>query len=716
MKKIPLVFWILLSSFFIHAQKKYTLEDVYRKGIFAPQSVAGFKSTQDGQHYTKSHLNSSGEINQISKHSFTDPQFEEILMTTTNIDIGEIDHYELSPKEDMIILYTEPDHIYRHSTAYRIYLFDIQNQKLLKSPEDKILHAELSPDEKSLCFVRDQNLYLYDLSTQEEIAITQDGEKNKIINGNCDWVYEEEFGFTQAYQWSPTSRYIAYYRFDESEVKEVTIQYFRELYPENYTFKYPKAGDDNSKISLWLYDTQNQQKKEISIPIKKEYYIPRIYWSPNEWLLVMTLNRLQNHKKIFKYIPQNNAINQIYTEQDDRYVEVGIEPLYIEKDQMVMCSEKDGYNHIYCISLNDGKEKQLTKGAWEVRQVKGISKDKKYIYFTSTKDGVLNNHCYKLKIKNRKIQKITNESGWHDVSFSTSMDYFLDEYSDTSTPPTFILKKNDGSTIRTLEDNQLFLANYKSYTNSTPQLTQIPASGELLNAAIYKPTDFDPSNKYPVLMYQYSGPGSQLVKNTFFMSNHFLHQILLQRGYIIVIADGRGTGARGTEFKKQTYRQLGKLESDDQIEVAKWLQKQRFIDPSRIGIWGWSYGGYMSSICIMKGAYIFSTAIAVAPVTNWRFYDNIYTERYMGLPQDNSDGYDDNSPTTMTHLLKGNFLIVHGLADDNVHFQNTAILIDQMIKANKKFDSEIYPNQAHGMGSGRYHLFERIIDYTTTNL
>ncbi len=696
------------------AQKNYTLEDVYRKGIFRPASVAAFESSADGKSYRE--VEHKGADYEIVEKSFEGKSDEITVFNSADFDLPAIDHHAFSSSEDILLLYTDPKPIYRHSATYEMHIYDRKAKAMIPFIEKQILHTQLSPDDKKISYIDSNNLYLYDIAKGSTLPITTDGRQNAIINGNCDWVYEEEFGFTQAYKWSPNSKHIAFYRFDESEVQTFTMQYYEDLYPRNYTFKYPKAGEDNSKLSLWLYDVDADTKKEIKLPIAEEYYVPRIFWSAQNELLILTLNRLQNHLQYFLYSPQTGQVRKIYDETDKAYVEVGMEPLFLQNGSIILASEKSGYNHLYLLDPRSTKTTALTQGNWEVQSIEGLDPDEKMVFFTGTKDSPHETHGYSVALSSKSIQAITPEPGNHSLSFSASMDYFLDEYSTTTQAPQYVLKNGQGTVISVLEDNADFKKTYDSYANSTPDFEPIKLSSGEITAMIYKPVDFDPKRKYPVLIYQYSGPGSQQVKNQFFMPSHFLHQVLIQQGYILVIADPRGTGAQGAAYKKQTYRQLGKYESDDLIDLAKKLQTYNYIDPDRIGIWGWSYGGYMSSICIMKGADVFSTAVAVAPVTNWRFYDNIYTERYMGLPQDNAEGYDDNSPTTMVSQLEGNLLLVHGLADDNVHFQNSAVLIDKLIAADKKFDSEIYPNQAHGMGSGRYHLYNRIIEYITTNL
>lgn len=712
--RIAITFLVFISLGAYAQKKNYDLFDVYKRGIFSPEYISEFNSTPDGKYYTESENN--GISYKIMKYSFADPNFEEVLFDGIKFDNSNFVSYKLSQDQKSILLFSDPQKIYRHSSAYMVYFYDISSQKLEKIGEDRVLHASVSPDNKYISFVRDNNMFLYDLLSHEEKQITTDGKVNEIINGNCDWVYEEEFGFTQAYQWSENAQYIAYYKFDESEVHEFTMQYYRGLYPDNYTFRYPKAGEDNSKVSMWLYDLKTGNSKKVGLPTEEELYIPRIFWNHDNQLAIMTLNRLQNNKRILLYSPESSKLKKVYDESSDTYLDVGNDLIFLKDNSFLICSDKSGYNHIQHVSCDGKKVKALTKGSWEVREVFGVSTDEKHVYYTAGKSSPTVNQVYSNEISKKKDKLLTPEEGWHEVSFSASMDYFLDEYSSTEHPSIYVLKNSQGQKVRELEDNADFLATYNDYAHGSSEFMKMKLSSGEFDAILMKPEDFDPSKKYPVLFYQYSGPGSQSVKNSFFLSSHFLHKVLLQKGYLIFIMDPRGTGGRGRDFQKQTYRQLGKYESEDLIEAAKELSKESFVDEERIGIWGWSYGGYMSSICLMKGAEIFSTAIAVAPVSNWRYYDNIYTERYMGLPQDNEEGYDDNSPSSMVAGLEGNFLIIHGLADDNVHFQNTAMLVDAMIAANKKFDSEFYPNQAHGMGSGRFHMYERIVDFLEQNL
>ncbi len=706
---------LLLLVLGASAQKKtYTLQDVFKEHIFSPDYVNEFNSTPDGKFYTESVVDMVSY--KVVKYSFSDPSFSDTLFDGLRFEMNKISSYSLSEDQQRLLLFSDPQKIYRHSSLYTVHLYDISSQTLSQIGDQRILHATLSPDNKYVSYVRENNLFLYDLRTQKEIALTTDGQKNKIINGNCDWVYEEEFGFTQAYQWSENARFIAYYKFDESEVRDFTMQYFRDLYPENYTFRYPKAGEDNSKVSLWVFDTENQKTTQVKLPSEEETYIPRIFWNHANQLAIMTLNRLQNHKQIRLLDPLAMKSKTIYDEKSDTYIEVGNDLIFLKDNSFLICSDQKGYEHIYHVAADGRNKRMLTSGNWDVRDVYGLSSDDQYVYYSAGKDSPSENKIYRKSLKNKQDHCLTPEEGWHYASFSSSMDFFLDEYSDIHRPSKYVLKDGQGKAVRELLNNDEFLKKYKQYAQGSTEFLQMKLSSGTCNAILMKPEDFDPNKKYPVLFYQYSGPGSQQVKNSFFLGNHYLHKVLLQKGYLVFIMDPRGTGGRGRDFKKQTYRQLGKYESDDLIEAAKNLAKEDFVDEKRIGIWGWSYGGYMSSICIMKGSEIFSTAIAVAPVTNWRYYDNIYTERYMGLPQDNADGYDDNSPSSMVSGLEGNFLIVHGLADDNVHFQNTAMLVDALIRADKKFDSEIYPNQAHGMGYGRYHLYQRILHFVEENL
>ncbi|MBT6699450.1 MAG: S9 family peptidase, partial [Flavobacteriales bacterium] len=558
----------------------------------------------------------------------------------------------------------------------------------------------------------------WDKTTQ----ITNDGEKNKIINGASDWVYEEEFSLVRSFEWSGDSKTIAYFKFDESDVKEFSMDLFKGgLYPTQEVFKYPKTGEDNSEVTLHLYNLQTKRTRNLKF--EKDYeYFPRIKWfdNTNPQLVVYGMNRHQNELDFI--ITNTNGSNRVlFTETDKYYIDVHDNLRYLEKQEsFIWTSEKNGYNHIYLKSL-DGIETQITNGDWEVTNFYGIDSED-YIFYSSNESGSIHSTMYKMNI-NSKLGKgvpMTKTTGTNKIAFSKGMKYFKNSYTDHNTPPSITLHRtSDGDTIKILEDNSDFNETLAEYNLSEKEFFTIETEeGVELNAWMMKPTDFDSKKEYPLYMFLYGGPGSQQVTDSWGWFNYFWYQHLNQLGYIVACVDNRGTGGKGAEFKKMTYQELGKYETIDQINAAKHFGSLNYIDSNRIGIQGWSYGGYMSSLAITKGADVFKMAIAVAPVTNWRYYDNIYTERYMRTPQENASGYDDNSPINHVEKLKGSYLLIHGSADDNVHVQNTMEMISALVKANKQFDLFIYPDKNHGIygGNTRYHLYKKMTEFILNNL
>ncbi|RMG78358.1 MAG: S9 family peptidase, partial [Bacteroidetes bacterium] len=561
----------------------------------------------------------------------------------------------------------------------------------------------------------------YDIQNKTTKQITTDGEKNKIINGTTDWVYEEEFAFVKGAYWSPDGNYIAYYKFDESNVKEYTISFYGNLYPDLYTYKYPKAGEENSKVAIYIYKVKEDTHIKINLP--QYEYVPRIKWTnTSQWLSVQTMNRHQNELTIWKYNPQTSELKPLYQEKNKYYVDVTDNLTFIDNNKyFLITAETSGFNHIYMYDFETGKQiRQITSGNWDVVDFYGYDSKRKTLYYSSHESSPINTEVYSINISGKGKKKLTpQENGTAYANFSKTFDYYIHYHSDAATPTTVTLHKSNGKLIRTLEDNSELKELLKEYQISPMEFFKIPVSDNIeLNAWMIKPHNFDENKQYPVLMYVYGGPGSQTVTNSWQGSNFFWYQILANKGYIIVSVDNRGTGGRGEEFKKSTYKQLGKYESQDQINAAKYLGDMPYIDKSRIGIWGWSFGGYLSSLCLFKGNDVFKMAIAVAPVTNWRYYDTIYTERYMQTPQENPDGYDNNSPINHVDKLKGNYLLVHGLADDNVHFQNAADLITALVNADKQFEMLLYPNKNHGIygGNTRYHLYTKLTDFIEKNL
>lgn len=715
---------LFLLPILLQAQdrKQISLEDVWQNSVFAVKSVPGFNALKDGKHYTQ--LDENGDVQEVNVYDLaTGKKSRTLLANKTDEAIGEIADYAFSDDEQKIMLFTNAEHIYRRSVLYKVWILDIKtgNKQLLG--EGPVLHATFNPQGTKAAFVRDNNIFIKDLASGNITAITHDGETNKIINGNCDWVYEEEWEFTRAYEWAPDGNYLAYYRFDERGVKEYTIPFFEEEqnYPRLYTYKYPKAGEANSIVSIHIYNVQGGNAVQAQTGPETDQYIPRIKWAGNTGkLCIYRMNRLQNKLELLFTRAGDGSAEVIYTEENPYYIEINDNITFLQNGtSFIFTSEQDGFNHLYKWDFVKKEKTQLTKGGWDVDQMKGVDQVNKCVYYTAGVTSPLERKLYKVDWNGRASVCLTPEAGMHDITPCSGLRYFLDKYSRLNTVPVFTLISNAGKKVRVLEDNADLKQRMASYSLGVISTLQIPnGKGDLLNAWMIKPADFDPAKKYPVLLYQYSGPGSQEVEDKFPVGNYFWHQMLVQKGYIVVCADGTGTGGRGAQFKKKTYLQLGKYESDDQIAVGKYMARQNYVDAGRIGIWGWSFGGFMSATCILKGAEVFKTAVAVAPVTNWRFYDNVYTERYMRTPAENAPGYDDNAPEKMASKLKGNFLMIHGTADDNVHFQNAVVFTDELIRANKQFQSEYYPNKNHSIYGGitRLQLFRRITDYILQNL
>ncbi|MDA0890190.1 MAG: DPP IV N-terminal domain-containing protein, partial [Bacteroidetes bacterium] len=584
--------------------------------------------------------------------------------------------------------------------------------------DDKGMYATFSPPGDQVAYVLDNNLYIKNTSSEEVTQVTTDGKKNHIINGASDWVYEEEFALIRSFEWAPDGEHLAYYKFDETNVKEFSMDLFKgELYPTQQVFKYPKAGEDNSVVKIYFYNLKNQ--KNTFIYTEKDYeYFPRIKWTnnPNE-LVIFGMNRHQNQLDFIVANATDASNKVLFTEKDKYFIDIHDNLTFLPEGNFIWTSEKDGFNHIYLKGF-DGSEFQLTKGNWEVTDFHGFNSDKMEIYFTSTEDGSINRSLYVQSLENDEKRKLSTEDGTNSASFSKGLKYYMNSLSTANSAPKFNLHSADGTQLKVLEDNAEFNTKMQAFNLSEKEFFTIKTQDAELNAWMIKPANFEPTKKYPLFMFVYGGPGSQEVTNSFGWNDYYWHQMLSQKGYIVACVDNRGTGGKGAEFKKMTYKELGKYETIDQINAAKYFASLDYIDPSRIGIQGWSYGGYLSSLAITKGADIFSLAIAVAPVTNWRFYDNIYTERYMQTPRENPTGYDENSPINHVEKLKGHYLLIHGSADDNVHVQNTVEMISALVKANKQFDSFIYTDKNHEIfgGNTRLHLYQKMTDFILDNL
>jgi len=723
MKLFKLTFLAILLVGTVVAQDKkdITLEDIWEDYKFYPNSIYGLRSMNDGLFYTSTEKGELG--NEIVKRSYAKRGRGELIVAESDLKFNDkqvkISDYEFSADESKLLIASEKEAIYRHSSKSHYYVYDLKSKELNKLSEGKKqMYATFSPSANKIAFVRDNNLFCKDLSSNNETQITTDGKKNAVLNGISDWVYEEELVLVKAFNWSPDGKKIAFYKFNESEVKEWMLKMYGELYPKEVRFKYPKAGEDNSKVEIFIYHVET--KKTVKVNVSETYeYIPRIDWSnDSKQLMLQITNRHQNHLQMLLADNETGETKLVLSEKDESYIEVPVVHFLKSKNQFLLSSEKDGFNHLYLYDINGQLINQITKGSWDVTSFYGVDEKRGLVFYQSSKETPLEKHVYSVKLNGTSQKKLTAKSGVNRASFSKSFTYFINYHTDANTAEFITLNDFNGKQKRVLEDNEVLNNRISSFNVSPKEFLTIDVNGETLNAWMIKPLDFDKTKKYPVFMYQYSGPGSQQVTNGWGGSNYFWFQHLASKGYITVCVDGRGTGARGAAFKKVTYKQLGKYETEDQIASAKYLSTLPYVDGSRIGIFGWSYGGYMSSLCLFKGNDVFKTAIAVAPVTNWRYYDNIYTERYMQTPQENAKGYDDNSPINHVEKLKGNYLLIHGMGDDNVHFQNATEMIMELVKQNKQFTQFGYPNKNHGIygGNTRLHLYNLMTNYILENL
>ncbi|MFM7637154.1 MAG: S9 family peptidase [Crocinitomicaceae bacterium] len=710
---------ILISS--TSLGQEITIEKIWKNYEFYAKGVDGFKSMKDGEYYTK-----PSEDLSIRKYKISDPNDKgSILVDGTLLHFKgkqlQYDDYEFNSDETKILFMCDVESIYRRSYAASYYLYDIASKKLSALDEEHTPQtlAEYSPDGKLVSYIHGNDLFVKNVVTGEIKKLTQDGKKNKIINGTTDWVYEEEFSITKGYGWSPDSKTIAFLKFNEKEVKEFSLSFYGSLYPENYKYKYPKAGEDNSVVTAHYVNVKSGKISKLDLG--KYEYIPRINWSSTEnKLILQTLNRHQNHLKyhLVDFSLKKPSTTVFFEEKSNSYVEID-DNLILLKDgkSLIRTSESSGFNQIYKVGF-DGKSQQLTSGNWDVMEFLGLDEETESIFYSAASNGPLNKIIYKLNLKTGASARLTDESGWSDAEFTNGFKYFVHSYSTANTPTTHVLRNAKGELVAELEVNQELEEKLSGYKLSPKEFIKINANGVELNASIIKPHNFDATKKYPVYVTVYGGPGSNEVKNAWDGNDYMYHQLLAQKGYIVFSVDPRGTMYRGAEFKKCTYLQLGKLEIEDVLNSCKELQKLPYVDATRFGIMGWSYGGYMSSLGITKGADVFKMAIAVAPVTNWRYYDNIYTERFMHTPQENQNGYDLNSPINYVQQMKGKYLLIHGSADDNVHYQNALEMVNALVKANKQFDMFIYPNRNHGIygGNTRNHLFQMMLDYIVLNL
>ena len=714
-------FYISLFCFFafsISAQKPITIDDIYAKFEFRTKSVPGFNFMKDGRHY------SARRDGDIKKFDITTGSLVETIFDASEHKdkagfSGDYSGYTFSEDESLMLIESEDESIYRHSSKVNCHIYDRKANTLAQVyPHGKIVNPLFSPDGEKIAFVFNNNLYYKNLNNNNITQITTDGSVNKIINGMSDWVYEEEFGFTRAFYWSPDSKKIAFIRFDESQVPQFTMQLYNdEMYPTDQTFKYPKVGEKNAEVSTFIYDITQGKSSKADLGDMNDMYIPRVKWTTDaNQLCVFKMNRHQNHLQLYLVDVKNAKSNVFYEEKNKYYIDITDDLTFLKDGKsFVWSSEKEGYNQLYLMGM-DGKQKvKLTTGNYDVTQFYGVDEKNQKVYFQASEKSPMEKHVFSVDLDGKNLTNLTPSLiGTNNAQFSSTFDYFSNSHSTINTAPTYVVNDRNGKKIRTIEDNINYGKIQENYGVSPVAFFSFTTSENVkLNGWMIKPRDFNPSRKYPVFMTQYSGPGSQSVTDSWKGTGYWWNQMIAQAGYIVVCVDGRGTGGRGEEFEKMTYLQLGHYETIDQIEAAKYMGNQSFVDKERIGIFGWSYGGYMSSLCILKGNDVFKAAIAVAPVTNWKWYDSVYTERYMRTTAENAKGYADNSPVYFADKLKGNYLLVHGMADDNVHFQHSVEMANALIKANKQFDTYYYPNRNHGIygDNATIHLYTKMTNF-----
>lgn len=708
MKKLFISAAVIISV--MAFSQEITIEKIY-SGFYRGKGIAGIASLKDGNHYAVI------ERGGIAKYDYKTSSKQ------GNIVDGNFTSYEFSDDESKILLLKESQPIYRHSFYGKFDVKDLKSGKTVSLNNGNFVQEpRFSPDATKIAFIQDNNLFYQDLNSGNIVQITTDGKRNSILNGLADWVYEEEFGHARQYEWTKNSDAIVYVKSDETEVPEMNMQvYAKQLYPSDFRFKYPKAGEKNSVVSAHLYRLDSQKSQQIDLSGFKSYYIPNvIQTAKNDEMILITSERTQNASDVLKLNTKSGKVAKLFTETDEKWIDTdNVIMEFLEDNSFIWGSERDGNRHLYHYDPSGKLKRQITKGNWEVTDYYGYNPKTKEVYIQTNQTGSINKVVSKVNISNRKNTIISGSEGNNSANFSDNFNYFIETSSTATRPHTYVLKNNDGRTVKELQNNTELLSKLQADNWVAKEFITIPNEvGDQMNAWIMKPKNFDPNKKYPVFMHQYSGPGSQQVTNSWDGRNGLWFNHLLQQGYIVVCVDGRGTGGKGTKYKKVTYMNLGKYEIEDQIAAAKWLGKQSYVDASRIGIFGWSYGGYMSSLALTKGADVFKMGIAVAPVTNWRYYDTVYTERFMRTPQENPSGYDDNSPTTHAKLMKGKFLMVHGTADDNVHYQNAAEFAEALIQNKKQFQFMTYPDKNHGIygGNTSEQLYQMMTNFILENL
>ena len=715
MKKTGMIVAVLLVALASMAGGKLELKDI-TGGAFRGESMAAVTPLDDGETYAQ--LGNDGKS--IVQYSFKTGKETGTLFdaaTAKGAQIDRIDGYLMSPDGQRILIQTKTEHIYRHSFTAEYYIYSIRNNRLVPLSEKGAQQTPLfSPDGQQIAFVRDNNIFIVKLLYDNaEVQITKDGQRNAIINGIPDWVNEEEFGISRAMVFTADSRQLVWVRYDESKVMECAMP--------DYTYKYPTAGEENSTVSVWSFDIASRQTRKLQVPVDADGYIPRLKATADaSQVAVFTLNRHQDCLRIFLCNPLSTVCRQVIEEKTDKYVkEEALEGVVLTERHIVLPSDRTGWMHLYLYNMNGQLLRQVDGGDYEVSHVYGYDEKTGNTYYASHENGATDQRVW-VAHENGKRECLTPKAGWSTAVFSKNYQYFIHTWSDLNTPPVYALCTSGGKTLTTLMDNGKLRDKLAGYDLGKRELMTLTTSeGVTLNGWIIKPADFNPSKKYPVVMYQYGGPGNQQVKNAWGIGMNgqgaILEQYLCQQGFVCVCVDNRGTGGRGADFEKCTYLKLGQLEARDQVETALWLGQQPYVDKDRIAIWGWSYGGFNTLMSMSEGRAVFRCGIAIAPPTSWRYYDTIYTERFMRTPKENPTGYDD-CPISRADMLHGALLLCHGTADDNVHFRNTADYTDALIQADKDYSQLVYSKRNHSIygGNTRNHLFRQCVKFLKREL
>ena len=719
---IYLVIILLTTSVSVVGQQKLTLEEIWG-GAFRTKGMDELNAMKNTNQYTVLNFDRNSKTMQIDLFDYATLNKVATLIDTKDFAaLTSIDSYTFDQAEKKILIATNTESIFRRSFTANYFVYDIASKKLSKFTDKAIQEPTFSSDGTKVAYAFENNLYVFDLLLNKETQVTTDGKKNSIINGITDWVYEEEFAFVRAFDWNADGTKIAFIRFDETNVPEFSMDmYNQDLYPTQTVFKYPKAGEKNATVSLHIYDVAAEKTQKIDLSTYSDFYIARLKWTSDKNVLsAQVINRHQDNLDVLFVDGNTGAKKIILNEKDKAYVDVTDNLTFLKDNSFIWTSEKDGFNHIYYYDKTGKLKNQVTKGNWDVTAYYGFDEKNKTIYYQSVENGSINRDVYSISIDGKAKKRLSLKTGTNNATFSPNFQYFINTYSSATSAPYYSL--NDSKTsqeIKKIQSNEAVEEKLAKYNVAPKEFSTITTEkGHVLNTWMIKPKDFDASKKYPVFMFQYSGPGSQQVDNAWNGTDDYWFMMLAQKGYIVACVDGRGTGFKGAEFKKCTQKELGKYEVEDQIDAAKVFGKYTYVDKSRIGIFGWSFGGFMAANCVFQGADVFKSAIAVAPVTSWRYYDSIYTERYMQTPQENANGYDNNSPISHVNKLKGNFLLIHGTADDNVHVQNTMKMVEALVQANKQFDWAIYPDKNHGIygGKTRLQLYTKMTNFILEKL